>query len=45
MNPKQAMKHRKHEAVNAANMDKDTPLHWVSSEGHVSVVKILLEEG
>lgn len=39
------MKHRKHEAVNAANMDKDTPLHWVASEGHVSVVKILLEEG
>ena len=41
----QAMRHRKHEAVNAANMDKDSPLHWVASEGHIAVVKILLEEG
>ena len=26
-------------------MDKDTPLHWVASEGHVAVVKILVQEG
>jgi len=36
---------RKAEMVNAANSDKDTPLHWVASEGHIEVVKILLAEG
>ena len=24
---------------------RDTPLHWASSEGHLNIVKLLVEEG